>query len=150
MQIETYSEITDKAELINLVVRLVDFPLPNRVNKEKFILKQVNMMEEDLKNESGQILTIKDGKKLLGFIQLQAEVDWISGEEYGYISRLVVSKEAEGQGLGQKLISLAEKWALENDYKAIGLNVFSKNSKAVTFYEKLGYQTETIKMMKGL
>ncbi|MHC5247785.1 GNAT family N-acetyltransferase [Enterococcus sp. LJL90] len=150
MQIDIYNEITDKAELINLVVRLADFPLPSRVNKEKFILKQVNMMEEDLKNKSGQILTIKDGKKLLGFIQLQAEVDWISGEEYGYISRLVVSKEAEGQGLGQKLISLTEKWAMENEYKAIGLNVFLQNTKAVTFYEKLGYQTKTIKMMKGL
>ncbi|WP_265455530.1 GNAT family N-acetyltransferase [Enterococcus sp. HY326] len=150
MQIDTYNETTDTTELINLVLRLADFSLPRRVDKEKFIKKQVNMLEEDLKNKSGLILTVKDGKKLLGFIQLQAEVDWISGEEYGYISRLVVSKEAEGQGIGQKLIGLAEKWAMENEYTAIGLNVFSQNTKAVTFYEKLGYQTETIKMMKDL
>lgn len=47
-----------------------------------------------------------------------------------------------------KLMTLAEEWAIENGYFAVGLNVFSKNTRALGLYESMGYKTETLKMMK--
>ncbi|MHC5228958.1 GNAT family N-acetyltransferase [Enterococcus sp. LJL99] len=148
MKIDNYNKTTDREMLLKLVSRLSSVTLPEGVTEESFKEKQACLMEKDLEKESNTILVVKEGQNIIAFLQLEPDVDWISGEKYGYISRIVVSESVEGKGLGKKLMTLAEEWAIENGYFAVGLNVFSQNTRALGLYESMGYKTETLKMMK--
>lgn len=54
------------------------------------------------------------------------------------IHKIYVLPETQGTGLGKKLVSIVKDKALENNQKAIFLNV-NKYNKAKFFYEKLGF-----------
>ncbi|PHM29959.1 GNAT family N-acetyltransferase [Xenorhabdus budapestensis] len=65
---------------------------------------------------------------------------------YGYIIDLVVSQDVRGQGIGQQLLTEMKKWAKENNYIHLELNVLSENVAATKFYEREGYK-EISKLM---
>lgn len=152
MLVEEYQEAVDKESLLSLCGRLVDFELPARIDHEDFERLQYQMLKEtlDYLDEKTTILVIKEDGNLLGFIELQTELDWISKQTQGYIARIIVDKETQGRGIGKKLMLEAEKWALNHQYKRIGLNVFLANERAYKFYHQLGYEAETIKMSKKI
>lgn len=52
------------------------------------------------------------------------------------IGRVVVLTDYRGRGLGQLVVSEAEKWAFELGYKQI---IVDSRLEAVSFYEKLGF-----------
>jgi GNAT superfamily N-acetyltransferase len=52
--------------------------------------------------------------------------------------------------VAQKLMEHAEQWAREQGLKQLVLNVFAANAKVLKIYQKLGYETEQIKMVKIL
>ncbi|MDC9596461.1 GNAT family N-acetyltransferase [Xenorhabdus anantnagensis] len=59
---------------------------------------------------------------------------------YGYVIDLVVSPDARNFGIGQKLLAGIKRWAQENHYSHLELNVLSKNIDAIRFYTREGYQ----------
>ncbi|PHM39400.1 acetyltransferase [Xenorhabdus mauleonii] len=59
---------------------------------------------------------------------------------YGYVFDLIVSREARSLGIGQKLLAGMKDWAQKNNYSHLELTVLSKNTKAIQFYEREGYQ----------
>ena len=71
-------------------------------------------------------------------------------EKQGIVLALAVAKEYEGKGVAQKLMEHAEQWAREQGFKQLVLNVFAANAKVLKIYQKLGYETEQIKMVKIL
>lgn len=54
--------------------------------------------------------------------------------------KLYLSEHARGTGLGKQLMLLAMDWAKENGYQQIYLESMPELSKAVTMYEKLGFE----------
>ena len=147
-------QLSDKEQILKVSERLVDFELPERINREKFSQMQDQgmrgLLDDYLQEEDVTILTIKQGDEILGFIELTTENDWISKQKQGYISRIAVAKEAEGKGIGKMLMREAEAWAKQNGFSAIGLNVFFTNERAINFYKALGFELETVKMQKIL
>ena len=69
-------------------------------------------------------------KDQAGFIHLETQADYFSGEKHGYISDLAVSKSFEGRGVGRILLEAAEAWARVNGYRLLTLYVFSGNTRA--------------------
>ncbi|MEX0445574.1 N-acetyltransferase family protein [Xenorhabdus sp. SGI246] len=65
---------------------------------------------------------------------------------YGYVIDLVVSQDVRSQGIGQQLLTEMKRWAKENNYTHLELNVLSKNVAATKFYEREGYK-EISKLM---
>ncbi|WP_166451636.1 GNAT family N-acetyltransferase [Chromobacterium fluminis] len=53
---------------------------------------------------------------------------------------IVVSQACQRQGLGQRLLSACEAWALQRGYEAIRLRSNIKRVEAHAFYRHLGYQ----------
>jgi GNAT superfamily N-acetyltransferase len=86
----------------------------------------------------------------LGFIHVCAHEDSISGEACGTIPLLAVSPETQGMGVGQILMKAAEVWAKDQGYRLLHLEVFANNSKARGFYQNLGFESETLHMIKTL
>jgi GNAT superfamily N-acetyltransferase len=95
------------------------------------------------------IATDPDGMRL-GFIHLRPDVSGLTLEEQGYVNALAVTAEAEGQGVGRALLAAGEDWARECGYHHLALETFGGNVHARAFYHRLGYEEETLKLIKVL
>lgn len=84
----------------------------------------------------------------LGFIHVRTDKDDISGETCGTIPLLAVLPESQGLGVGKVLIECAEKWAKDLGCRLLHLEVFANNKNAKGFYRNLGFQPETVHMIK--
>ena len=63
-----------------------------------------------------------------------------------YIDDLCVSERFRGQHIGQALYGYVKGYAKENGFYNITLNVWSRNTNAIGFYESLGMQVQKIGM----
>jgi ribosomal protein S18 acetylase RimI-like enzyme len=60
---------------------------------------------------------------------------------YVYVDEIAVEEIHRGQGVGQSLMRKAGEWALAQGAREIELNVWETNTRAILFYENLGYTT---------
>ncbi len=86
----------------------------------------------------------------LGFIHACSHKDSISGEMCGTVPLLAVSPKAQSLGVGKALMKSAERWAKEQGYRLLHLEVFANNNKAKGFYQNLGFEAETLHMIKEI
>ena len=84
----------------------------------------------------------------LGFIHVRTHKDGISGETCGTVPLLAVSPATQSMGVGKILMTAAEIWAQEQGYRLLHLEVFANNTKAHSFYKNLGFEDETLHMIK--
>ena len=59
-------------------------------------------------------------------------------------------QSAQGLGVGRLLINAAENWSKEQGYRLLHLEVFANNDKAQRFYDNLGFEAETLQVVKVL
>ena len=90
-----------------------------------------------------------DGKRL-GYIHMRPFKDGVTDEPCGYVSLLALTEGAEGKGIAHLMMQAAETWARAQGYRFLCLDVFADNRHAVEFYERRGFQTETLRMVKPL
>jgi ribosomal protein S18 acetylase RimI-like enzyme len=86
----------------------------------------------------------------VGCLWLGNAIDQISGDRHAHIFLLYVDPEHRHRGIGSALVNCAENWARERGDRQIGLQVFLSNKPAVNLYQKLGYQTHSLSMIKSL
>lgn len=80
----------------------------------------------------------------------EASTDLVTLEPCAYVTVLAVTKAAEGQGMAARLIEAAEEWAREQGFRLICLDVFANNRRARAFYERQGYQEDSLRLTKPL
>ena len=85
-----------------------------------------------------------------GFIFLEEKQDYFTLETHAHIGILVVTREAEGRGVGAALMRAAEAWARARGHGRLTLNVFDGNLRARTMYEHFGFRPDTVKYLKPL
>jgi len=95
-------------------------------------------------------LVAEHDEKLLGFIHACAHEDSISRETCGKVPLLAVTPEAQGMGIGQLLMESVENWSKKQGYRILHLEVFANNLNAQGFYQSIGYEAETIQMIKPI
>lgn len=144
---------SDKDFIIDLSARLADIEYMDWRDRQKMKDAQRKMAQEAISNrdQDSDIFVVEDGNKtLLGYLYITKITDFFTGVEQGYISSIAITKEGEGKGIGKKLIEKAEEWTKNKGYKQLSLNVFKCNERAVNFYTKLNFETETMRMVKEL
>lgn len=72
------------------------------------------------------------------------------GQRYSQIFLLYVVPEHRRLGVGKALLHQAETWAKKRGDRQIGLQVFVDNPKAINLYQNLGYETQSLLMIKSL
>ena len=102
-----------------------------------------------VEGSSTVIACAEDGKRL-GYIHLRPGKDGVTDEPCGYISLIATTKDAEGSGVATRLMTAAEDWARGRGYRLLSLDVFADNRRAVDFYRRGGFKTETRRMVKPL
>jgi ribosomal-protein-alanine N-acetyltransferase len=69
-----------------------------------------------------------------------ATMVWRKGSRLGRLYSIVVAREAQGRGLGAKLLRRCESDAAEQNCDRISLEVRSDNKSAITLYIRHGYE----------
>ncbi len=77
-------------------------------------------------------------------------IDQITGLRHAHLFLLYVVPEHRRQGVGKALMKYAETWSKARGDKQIGLQVFSSNTPALNLYNQLGFETQSLWMVKEL
>lgn len=77
-------------------------------------------------------------------------IDQITGLRHAHLFLLYVVPEHRRQGVGKALMQYAETWSKARGDKQIGLQVFSSNTPALNLYNQLGFETQSLWMVKPL
>lgn len=77
-------------------------------------------------------------------------IDQVRGDRHTHIFLLYVKPEHRRRGVGTALMRHVENWAIARGDRQIGLQVFQSNSSAINLYNQLGYQTQSLWMVKSL
>lgn len=115
-------------------LRIERSPDPTNEEREAILapLRLYNAAQAGLaKPEPVALLVRDDHGEILGGLYGRVFYQWL------FIELLSVPEQGRGQGLGTKLMQMAEELALEKECVGIWLDTFS--FQAPTFYEKLGY-----------
>ncbi len=76
--------------------------------------------------------------------------DQITSDRIAHIFLLYVSPEHRQKGIAKALMHRVETWAKTKGFPAIGLQVFQTNAIAKNLYNQLGYETQSLSMVKPL
>jgi GNAT superfamily N-acetyltransferase len=142
----------DMAFVHSLSPRLAGVPRPawhDLAAMEGFQDRHMAASFEPIEGSSTVIARSNDGRRL-GYVHLRPGRDGVTDEPCGYISLLVVERDAEGSGVANRLMAAAEDWARSRGYPLLSLDVFADNRHAVDFYRRKGFKTETRRMVKPL
>lgn len=77
-------------------------------------------------------------------------IDQVHGNRHAHIFILYVVPEHRRRGIGAALMRYVENWAIQRGDRQIGLQVFQSNKPALNLYNQLGYQTQSLWMVKFL
>ena len=77
-------------------------------------------------------------------------IDQVRGDRHAHIFLLYVVREHRRRGIGKALMEYVENWAFTRGDRQIGLQVFKSNQPALNLYNQLGYQTQSLWMVKSL
>lgn len=77
-------------------------------------------------------------------------VDQVTSDRHAHIFLLYVKPEHRRRGIGRALMRYVENWAITRGDRQIGLQVFQSNTAAINLYHQLGYQTQSLWMVKPL
>ncbi|MEA5569217.1 GNAT family N-acetyltransferase [Anabaena sp. UHCC 0399] len=77
-------------------------------------------------------------------------IDQVTGTRHPHIFLLYVVPEHRRRGVGTALMRYIENWAIQRGDRQIGLQVFKSNQAALNLYNQLGYQTQSLWMLKQL
>lgn len=77
-------------------------------------------------------------------------IDQVTGDRHAHIFLLYVIPSHRRRGIGRALMKYAENWARQRGDRQIGLQVFQINQPALHLYTKLGYEVQSLWMVKPL
>lgn len=137
----------DRASLVKFMQKTYQELFPDQnfshlaVTVEKYFSAETPLwwVEEKLENSAGN---------KVGCLWMGNGIDQVKGDRHAHIFLLYVTPEHRRQGIGKSLMLLGEDWAKNRGDRQISLQVFQSNQPAINLYSQLGYQTQSLSMMK--
>ena len=143
----------DREYISALVTRFSEFDLPDwRSTDEIDRTNRLSLQKalEEPKPCAAILVAEDETQDPVGFVNLETQVDYFSGEKHGYVADLAVSKSVEGRGVSHMLLEVAESRVRSSGYRLLTLYAFSANARAKRVYERNGFQPELVKYVKGM
>ena len=117
-------------------------------NVEEFNRKKLEEVYQYLEREQAILFIALEDKRVVGYIWGYPHKFF--QEKRLYVNSLVVNKKYSGKGIGKLLLKTMEKYAREEDYDAMDLNVLPSNEIAFNLYKKFDFEIERYQMRKEL
>ncbi len=104
-----------------------------------------SLLPNEEKTENNYLFTVTYEEQAIGMIWLEHKI-----EDKGFIRDFRISEKYQGRGFGKEVMKQIEEVGRERGVKKLGLHVFGHNKVAKKLYEKLGYQTTNVMMIKEI
>lgn len=95
-------------------------------------------------NESIVFTAVKDGKEVVGFVQLYPLFSSLSVGRVWVLNDLYVKEQYRREGIAKKLVEKVHAFAAKDGAHAIVLETASDNTQAQSLYKKFGYEKDTM------
>lgn len=112
---------------------------------ERFLLESMDAPPD----KGAMFIAERSNGVRLGVASVAHNVNF-TGERQAYVGELAVIAEAEGRGVGRLLVDAAERWARDQGHTLLVLDTGAANARARGFYADLGYQEESVRLVKAL
>ena len=112
--------------------------------------KQVRKNLEALKKSGETPLVATLDKAVVGMCGLGRRVVIHRPAPLGRITALVVKKDAQGHGVGRKLVEAAEEWMRRKGCQLVEVTSNDRRAEAHAFYRHMGYERSSIRFFKKL
>ncbi|WP_175541427.1 GNAT family N-acetyltransferase [Streptomyces aidingensis] len=89
------------------------------------------------------------GAVVVGVVAVE-EQRHFTGVVDGYVGELAVASDASRQGVGRRLMTVAEDWARCRGLRYVTLQTGAANTTARRFHGALGYQQEEVRLTRAL
>ena len=86
----------------------------------------------------------------LGYTWVLSLLEFDTIVPHGHIAGVGVAEEAQGSGVGSRLVEAAEGWCREKGLSEVTLHCYIGNRGAHRLYQRLGFENEWYHMRKGL
>ncbi len=142
----------DREFVLRTAGRLAAFEPPPWRTPGEIVSAEARSLEDffrDGKSGTAMFVAVLDETRA-GFAFLETLRDYFTGEPHGHIGMIAVDEASEGRGVAGALMKAAERWARLLGYRRLTLHVFDGNIKARGLYEHLGYEVETLRLVKML
>lgn len=111
-------------------------------------------MIDNVYDNDGKIYVAKEDNKIVGFIAgVMVKYDEI--DKYGYVIHkrgevieLMVTNNVQSNGIGSKLLRKMESYFKNKGCLYIQIDVFGYNKNAISFYNKHGYDSRLVTVVK--
>ena len=111
------------------------YKLDKKISEDRFKkLYQIWIENSINKSFASKIFYIKEKENILGFVTVKIK------DNEAQIGLIAVAPNAQGKGLGKKLLLKTENYCFENNLKTLQIPTQLENVSACKFYEKMGYQ----------
>jgi len=142
----TTAEKTSIPDIMNLISECISGMEAQGIYQWGDFYPTLDIITKDIQCESLYIM--QNQKDCLGIISFDQEqeaeyekIKWLSDKSPVLIvHRLAVFPKWQGLGIARKLMDYAERFAIENEYASIRLDVYSGNRRAIKFYEQRSYK----------
>ncbi len=137
--------------MLALFPRLASFSVPENRNPEHLWSGDAEILKGWADGERGDCfvhVAKEDEGGILGVSMVTLKPELLSHAPSAHLEVLVVAGHAEGQGVGGKLLEVAEKTSAERGARSMSLHVFARNTRARAVYERAGYDGELLRYIK--
>ena len=112
--------------------------------------KQVRKNLAALKKTGETPLVATLEKKIVGMCGVGRRIVIARPAPLGRITSLIVTKDAQGHGLGRMLVEAAEAWMREEGCQLVEVTSNDRRAEAHAFYRHLGYERTSIRFAKTI
>jgi len=148
----TADDYNSLCELFNEIDALHCDNLPYIFEKPNGAAREKDYYLGLIADENVALLVAEVGENLVGFVHAIVRdtpaIPVFVLRRYAIVDSIVVKSGFQNHGIGRILMDKMEEWAIAKGATSIELNVYEFNEPAISFYERLGYQTFSRKMSK--
>jgi len=150
----TTNDYNTLCELFDEIDTLHRDNLPHIFRKPSGSVREQEYYSGLIADENVALFVAEVGEKLVGFVHAiirdTPAFPIFVPRRYAVVDGIVVKSEFQNHGTGRILMDKMQKWAIAKGAASIELNVYEFNETAISFYERLGYQTFSRKMSKEI
>jgi diamine N-acetyltransferase len=150
----TANDYDSLCELFDEIDALHRDNLPHLFQKPGGAAREQDYYSGLIADENVALLIAEAGQKLVGFVHAIVRdtpaFPVFVPRRYALVDSILVKSGFQNHGTGRLLMDKIQEWAIANGATSIELNVYEFNETAISFYERLGYQTFSRKMSKEL
>ncbi len=150
----TTDDYNSLCELFNEIDALHRENLPHIFQKPNGTAREKDYYSGLIADENVALLAAEVGEDLVGFVHAIVRdtptMPVFFPRRYAIVDCIVVQSGFQNHGTGRILMDKMQEWAIAEGATSVELHVYEFNKAAISFYERLGYQTFSRKMSKEL